>query len=335
MATRLAWLFLLPSNMQPKPLAQNNVIGIVAPAGKIKSDSLNKAISVLESWGLRVQSGNHIFSDNHSYFSGSDDERWQDFQQMLDDPKLKAIICARGGYGTTRIIDRLDFTSFLKYPKWIVGFSDVTALHLKLHQLGIESIHSVMPIQFPKPEHEESIESLRRILFGEVGLIQAKASELNRLGSASGQAIGGNLSLLVDSLGTSTEVDTIGKILVIEEVGEYRYKLDRMFTQLKRARKLDHLAGLIIGHMTDIQDTEISFGQTVEEIILEKVKDNSYPVAFNFPIGHDAPNLAWRHGAKAILFVTRNKSRLKIEPLSQSLNSFTVGSNRGSDEKVI
>ena len=321
--------------MQPRLLVQNDIIGIVAPAGKIKNDNLNKAISILESWGLSVQIGDHILSDSHSYFSGSDDERWKDFQRMLDDPKLKAIICARGGYGTTRIIDRLDFTNFLKYPKWIIGFSDVTALHLKLHQLGTESIHSVMPIQFSKPEYEESIESLRRLLFGEVVLIQANPSVSNRHGHASGQVIGGNLSLLVDSLGTSTEIDTVNKILVIEEVDEYRYKLDRMFTQLKRAHKFDQLAGLIIGHMTDIQDTEVSFGQTVEEIILEKVKDNSYPVAFNFPIGHDAPNFAWRHGAKAFLFVTRNKSRLKIEPLSQSLNSFTVGSNMGSDEKVI
>lgn len=296
--------------MQPRSLKKGDIIGIVAPAGKIKSDSLDKAISILESWGLKAQIGDHIFSNAHSYFSGSDDERFQDFQQILDAPKLQAIICARGGYGTTKIIDRLDFTSFLKYPKWIVGFSDVTALHLKLHQLGIESIHSVMPIQFPKPEYEESVESLRRILFGEVELIQAKPSDSNRPGSASGQVIGGNLSLLVDSLGTATEVDTVDKILVIEEVGEYRYKLDRMFMQLKRAHKFEHLAGLIIGHMTDIQDTEVGFGQTVEDIILEKVKDNSYPVAFNFPTGHEAPNFAWRHSAKAFLTVDIERSKL-------------------------
>lgn len=299
--------------MQPKTLAQNDFIGVLAPAGKIKKDSLPIAISVLETWGLRVKSGKHIFSEAHGYFSGTDDERFQDFQEMLDDPKLGAIICARGGYGTTRIIDRLDFTHFLKYPKWIVGFSDVTALHLKLYQLDFESIHSAMPIQFPKPEHKESIESLRKILFGEGVSLDAKPSAFNRFGAVSGQVIGGNLSLLVDSLSTITEIETSGKILIIEEVGEYRYKLDRMFTQLKRAGKLDQLAGLIIGHMTDIHDTEVSFGQTVEEIILDKTKDHPYPVAFNFPIGHEAPNLAWRHGAKGTLNVSNEISQLTFD----------------------
>lgn len=297
-------------------LSKGDLIGITAPAGKIKSERLTTAVSVLESWGLRIELGKHIFSEAHGYFSGTDQERSQDFQNMLDDPKIKAIICARGGYGTTRFIDQLDFTSFLKFPKWIVGFSDITALHLRLHQLGFESIHSVMPIQFPKPEHKESIESLGKTLFGETVQLEAKASESNRLGSATGQVIGGNLTLLIDSLGTAMAIDTTGKILIIEEVGEYKYKLDRMFTHLKRANKLSQLAGLIIGHMTDINDAEGSFGQTVEEIILDKVKEFNYPVAFNFPIGHEAPNLAWRHGATGTLNVSNDISRLTFAPLT-------------------
>lgn len=296
--------------MRPKTLTQHDCIGLLAPAGKIKKESLDIAVSVLKSWGLQVEVGHNIFSDAHGYFSGSDDERLEDFQKMLDDPKLSAIICARGGYGTTRIIDHLDFSNFLKNPKWIVGFSDITVLHIKLHQLGIESIHSVMPIQFPKLEHKESVQGLRKILFGEAVQLEGKTSSFNRLGSASGQVVGGNLTLLVDSLGTATELDTTNKILIIEEVGEYKYKLDRMLTHLKRANKLDHLAGLIIGHMTDINDADGSFGQTVEEIFLDKVKEYKYPVAFNFSIGHEAPNLAWRHGATGTLTGDNKVSRL-------------------------
>ncbi len=296
--------------MRPTFLFPGDTIAIVSPAAKIKKESLLHAIPILESWGLKVETGQHIFSESHEYLSGSDDERWIDFQSMLDDPKVKAIMSARGGYGTTRIIDRLDFSRFIQHPKWIIGFSDVTALHIKLHQLGYESIHSVMPIQFPKPEHAQSVESLKRVLFGEAVAINAMPSALNRVGVASGEVIGGNLTLLTDSLGTKTEINTDGKILVIEEVGEYRYKLDRMLTHLKRTRKLDHLAGLIIGYMTDIHDSDTSFGQTVEEIILDKVKEHSYPVAFNFPIGHEAPNLAWRHGGSGTLNVTKDQASL-------------------------
>ncbi len=297
-------------------LAKGDLIGVTAPAGKIKTESLTVAVSVLASWGLGIELGKHIFSEAHGYFSGTDQERLQDFQNMLDDPEIKAIICARGGYGTTKFIDRLDFTNFLKFPKWIVGFSDITALHLKLHCLGFESIHSVMPIQFSKPEHKESVESVRRILFGETVYLEAKASESNRLGTATGQVVGGNLTLLADSLGTANDIDSKGKILIIEEVGEYKYKLDRMFTHLKRANKLSQLAGLIIGHMTDINDAEGSFGQTVEEIVLDKVKEFNYPVAFNFPIGHEAPNLAWRHGATGTLNVSNEISQLTFATLT-------------------
>lgn len=300
--------------MQPKTVVKNDFIGVTAPAGKIKRESLETAIAVLKSWGLQVVTGKYIFSDAHGYFSGTDEERLQDFQKMLNDPNIKAIMCARGGYGTTKFIDRLDLSNFLKNPKWIVGFSDVTALHLKLHQLGFESIHSVMPIQFPKPEYKDSVESLRKTLFGEIVQLNAKGSAFNRTGLAEGLVIGGNLTLLVDSLGTATEVETNGKILVVEEVGEYIYKLDRMFNQLRRANKLDQLAGLVIGHMTDIQNTDPSFGETVEDIILDKVKDFSYPVAFNFPIGHEVPNLAWKHGAIGSLTVGNENSRLMFAP---------------------
>jgi muramoyltetrapeptide carboxypeptidase len=246
----------------------------------------------------------------HSYLSGVDDERLMDMQTMLDDNAVRAIICARGGYGTTRILDQLDFSSFLKKPKWVCGFSDITALHLKLQSIGVQSIHSTMPVLFPKLESAESVESLRRVLFAETVSLTANPHSKNIIGEAKGNLIGGNLSLIVDSLGTSTEIDTKNKILVIEEVDEYLYRVDRMMVQLKRANKLQHLSGLVVGHLSEMKDTELSFGESIEEIILSHVRKFDYPVGFNFPIGHVNPNLSWVQGKLAKLMVTPKKSIL-------------------------
>lgn len=283
------------------------------PARKVDEDLLTKGIQVIESWGLKIRMGKHCISAHNNYLAASDHSRLQDVQDMLNDPAVDVIFCARGGYGTTRILDQLDFTQLQLHPKWIIGFSDITALHLKLHKLGIESVHGCMPVQYTKTEYNTSIESLRKLLFGEPVDIKVDPVLFNRTGTANGQVIGGNLSLVVDSLATDSEIDTRGKILILEEIDEYLYRIDRMFVQLKRANKLSDLAGLIIGHMTDLKDTELPFNQDITHLILDKIRDYNYPVAFNFPVGHDAPNLAWRHGGAATLTVNEKESTLTFK----------------------
>lgn len=296
--------------MQIHPLRRGSTAGIVVPARTVDTALLLAGKEVIESWGLNVRLGEHYQSTSQSYLAAADEHRLTDLQSMLDDPTIDVIFCARGGYGTTRILDQLNFEKFLLNPKWIIGFSDITALHLKVCSLGIESIHACMPVQYSKKEYEESLESLRNLLFEKAGELKADFSPYNRLGVSRGNVTGGNLSLIVDSLATSTEPDTDGKILIIEEVGEPLYKIDRMLTHLKRATKLQKLAGLVVGHFTDISDTELPFNSTVPEMILEKVREYGYPIAFNFPIGHEAPNLAWRHGANGTLRVENEGSIL-------------------------
>jgi len=295
---------------RPPSLEKGDTIGIVATGKKISVDEIKSAERILKSWGLSVDIGSHVFSESHQYLAGSDEERTQDFQSMLDSQEIKAIICARGGYGTTRILDNLDFTKFINHPKWIVGFSDITALHLKLMKTGFETIHGIMPVLFSKQNYADSLESLKQILFGNHLSIHAEPRPFNRIGKSSGLVIGGNLSLLIDSLATSSEPDLNEKILIIEEVDEYFYKIDRMFMQLKRSGKLNNLAGLVIGHMTELKDTSPGFHETLEEIVLNKVNEYSYPVAFGFPIGHEFPNLAWRHGSRMGLTVSKQGSEL-------------------------
>jgi muramoyltetrapeptide carboxypeptidase len=209
---------------------------------------------------------------------------------MLDNNDVKAIISARGGYGTMRIIDKLDFSDFVKNPKWIVGYSDITVLHSHIHNLGIETLHATMPINFTK--NAEAAESLRRALFGESLTYEADQHVLNRRGIAEGELIGGNLSLLYALIGSASDIDTAGKIFFIEDLDEYLYHIDRMMLSLKRAGKLDKLAGLIVGGMSDMKDNLVPFGKTAEEIIYDAVKEFDYPVAFNFPSGHIERNLA-------------------------------------------
>lgn len=297
----------------PPKLKSGDTVGIVAPARKISPKEVEPAIIVLESWGLSTRLGENIFSPNHSYLAGTDRERAKDFQTMVDDPDVKAIFCARGGYGSTRIIDDIDFTPLKRNPKWIVGFSDVTAFHLKLLSNEIASIHATMPIFYGRKESQSSVESIRKLLLEGNCVITSALSEFNRLGHAVGEVIGGNLSLLVDSLNTRSEPDLENKILIVEEVDEYFYKLDRMFTQLRRSGKLKGLAGLIIGHMTDIKNSDLDFGETIHDIILHAVRDYNFPVAFSFPSGHHEPNHAWIEGGKAILDVTLINVVLRYE----------------------
>ncbi len=296
--------------IKPPFLKRGDKTGIVAPGRKVKPSDIEASIDFFEAWELQVVLAKNLFSNDHSYLAGTDSQRLYDLQSMMDDTSIRAIICARGGYGSTRILDQLDFNSFLKSPKWVAGFSDITAFHLKLSKINVASVHGTMPILFSKKESAESIESLRRILFGEPQHFLVEQHQLNQRGRGIGQLIGGNLSLLTDSIGTANELDTNGKILVIEEVDEYLYKIDRMMIQLKRAGKLNNLNGLIIGHMTDVKDTELKFGERMEDIIRNHTSSFQFPIAFNFPIGHENPNLAWIYGAVAQLDVTEQNSSL-------------------------
>lgn len=298
--------------IQPPFLKKGDTIGILAPGKKIPVDTIKYSVNMIESWGYHVKIGKNVLSSSHSYLSGSDVERIIDLQSMLDDDSIHAILCARGGYGTTRIIDQLDFTSFLERPKWICGFSDVTALHLKLQKLEVQSIHGTMPILFPIKNAQPSVESVRNTLRGEFFALNGSYHPSNRVGEASGALVGGNLSLLVDSLGTSTEIDTKNKILVIEEVDEYFYKIDRMLTQLKRAGKLKNLSGLVIGYMSSLKETELPFGESIQEIVMRSVNESHYPVGFNFPIGHEDPNSAWIEGITGKLKITQEGSALAL-----------------------
>lgn len=296
--------------ISPPLLRDGDKIAIVATGRKVSIDDVEISRMVFTSWGLKVLNAPHLHSGSHSYLAATDAQRIADFQQMINNPEIKAIVCARGGYGTTRIIDSIDFFALQKNPKWIIGFSDVTAIHLKLLKLGFKSIHATMPILFSNPASNSSVESLRAALTGESGRIAAVSNKNNKLGKRTAPVIGGNLSLVVDSIGTSSDPDMAGKILVLEEIDEYMYKVDRMLMHLRRSGKLENLAGLIIGHMTDIKQPEIAFGESVEEIVLSKIGEKNFPVAFNFPIGHENPNLAWIHGSVMTLHVTETGSEL-------------------------
>jgi muramoyltetrapeptide carboxypeptidase len=295
----------------PPPLSHGNKVGIIATARRIRPEDIDEAIRRFRLWGLEPALSPWLFSEDHSYLAGTDEQRVSDLQRFLDDPGVAAVFCARGGYGTTRIIDDVSFSEFKKKPKWLVGFSDITALHLKLATLGFQSIHGTMPILFGKSSALESVESLRKAVFGEAVELSAPSCSLNRNGSATGVTVGGNLSLITDSLGTAHEIETKGRILIVEEVDEYLYKIDRMFMQLRRAKKLEHLAGLVVGHFSEMKDTELKFGESVEEIVRYHTQIYNYPIAFCFPTGHQDPNLAWISGGTALLEISGARSSLR------------------------
>ncbi len=250
---------------------------------------MTDAIALLQSWGLEVVLGETVGASYHQ-FAGDDGLRTKDMQRFIDDDSIKAIIAARGGYGTIRMIDRVDFSRFVQNPKWLVGFSDITLLHSHLFSnYSAQTIHGQMPVNIPDAS-ARSLETLRKALFGEELNYQFDSHALNRNGKAAGILIGGNLSLLIAASGSVSDMDYSGKILFIEDVGEYLYAVDRMIRSLKRAGKLKNLAGLIVGTFTDIKDNDIPFGQTVPEIIMETVKEYDYPVCFDFPAGHIPDN---------------------------------------------
>ena len=276
------------STIRPSKLQQGDQIGIISTARKINKKELVFAKNTLENWGLKVVFGDNLFQE-HNQFAGTDKQRAADLQQMIDNPKIKAIICARGGYGTVRILDLVDFCRLQVNPKWIAGYSDITALHSTLHNLNISSLHSTMPINFSNNTNN-SLESLKQALFGNSISYNFQTNKLNRIGHAEGKIIGGNLSIIYSLLGSNSDINTDGKILFLEDLDEYLYHVDRMMINLKRNGKLRNLAGLLIGGMNDMNDNSIPFGKNAMEIIAESVSEYNYPIAFNFPAGHIKDN---------------------------------------------
>lgn len=292
----------------PKSLKIGDTIGIVAPARKIVLNEIEPAIQVFENWGLKVELGKNIFAQNNQ-FAGTDVQRAEDFQSMLDNPNIKAIICARGGYGTIRLLPLLDFSKFMENPKWIIGYSDITALHTYLNQhFGVKSIHGIMPLNFQSDASEnEAVKTLKNVLLGVPNIYELEPHKYNRLGNAEGELFGGNLSVLYSISGTRFDLKTDGKILVIEDLDEYLYHIDRMMMNLKFGGKLENLKGLIVGGMTKMNDNEIPFGKSAYDIINDAVSEYSYPVCFNFPVGHIENNYALKLGAKTQLEIGKNK----------------------------
>ena len=293
----------------PRFLISGDTVGIVSTARKVSSLELKPLIFLLEAWGLKYVLGKTINAELNQ-FAGDDGRRVLDFQTMLDNPKVKAIWCARGGYGTVRIIDHLDFSAFKKNPKWIIGYSDVTVLHSHVHRFGIETLHANMAIDIDtKTENTRS--SIKKVLFGkDYKIILASENQLNRSGDANGELVGGNLSILYSLLGSSSELITKGKILFIEDLDEMLYHIDRMMQSLKRSGALENLAGLVVGGMNDMKDNTIPFGKTAEEIVLEAVLEYNYPVCFNFPAGHINDNRALILGREIRLQVNKNEVTL-------------------------
>ena len=284
-------------------------MAIVAPAKRLASPDLQQAISVVESWGLRVAVGRHTLTEDHAYLAATDDKRLADLQAAIDNPEVSAIFCVRGGYGVTRILDRLNLDPITVHPKWIVGFSDITALLVSLYGHGIKSIHGSMPVHFSKSDWQPSVNQLRNVLFEGPASISAQVQPQNRFGTGIGNLAGGNLSILADSLGTASAIRSQGTLLVLEEIDEDLYRLDRMLTHLKRAGVFDDLAGLAIGHLTDLRDTS-DYREPFERMLMDKIQNTRYPVGFGFPIGHENPNLAWIVGQETVLKVSEQGATL-------------------------
>ncbi|RFZ92629.1 LD-carboxypeptidase [Mucilaginibacter conchicola] len=293
----------------PPYLKRGDKVAITCPAKKLPIP-MTDAVNLLTGWGLEVVLGDTVSASYHQ-FAGDDNFRAADLQRFIDDDSIKAIFCARGGYGTIRMIDKVDFSKLQQNPKWFIGFSDITLLHSHIIQNhGLACIHGQMPLNIPDAS-KHSLETLRTALFGEELNYGIEPNPLNRFGDATGILIGGNLSLMVAANGSISDVDYAGKILFLEDVGEYLYAVDRMLRCLKRAGKLKDLAGLIIGGFTDMKDNDIPFGQTLAEIVIDVVKEYNYPVCFDFPAGHMSNNCSLILGQQVNLAVTETEVTIK------------------------
>lgn len=315
----------------PPFLKPGDTIGVTCPAGYVATEQILFAKDVFERWGYQVVFGETVGRGEH-YFAGDDAARLQDLQAMLDNPGIKAIIAGRGGYGTSKLIDNLDYRLFAENPKWICGFSDITALHSDIHQkFGIATLHSPMCRAFnPESESSDTIQSLRRAWAGEALVYETGGSVYNRPGTAEGLLVGGNLALLGHMTGSKSQLDTNGKILFIEDIGEHLYQIDRLLLSLRRSGQLEGLKGLLVGSFTDIEDTDRPYGKGLEEIISEMVAGYDFPVAFGFPCGHDTVNFTLQLGLKQRLYVDKDITRIELLDerfaLATEPISFTIAS---------
>jgi muramoyltetrapeptide carboxypeptidase len=296
----------------PPYLKKGDTIGLVCPSGTLPAKKAATCISTLEAWGYKVKIGKTLGTQHH-YFSATDEARAADLQEMLDDKNVQAVLCGRGGYGMSRIIDLLDFKTFKKHPKWVIGFSDITLLHNHCTQaLKIASLHAPMAGAFNNGQsNNEWVLSLKHTLQGKKANYKAATHALNKLGTASGKLVGGNLTLVAHAVGTESGLQTKNAILFLEDIGEYKYNIDRMMLQLKRSGMLKNLAGLVVGGFTQTKDSDPAFGATVYEIIEAVVAEYNYPVCYDFPISHDKENYAIKHGMEYALEVTAKKVSLK------------------------
>jgi len=291
----------------PAYLDRGDTIGVVCPAGYMAMERVQQCLQILQAWGFKVKVGKTVGGNSTNYFSGTDKERLTDFQEMLDDDEVKAVLCARGGYGIGRIIEQIKFKKFAKRPKWIIGFSDVTVLHAHIYSnYKIATLHAPMAGAFNEGENEFVL-SLRSALTGTSAKYEVKPHEFNKIGMASGELVGGNLALLTHICGTSSDIKTKNRILFLEDVGEYLYNVDRMLYQLKRNGKFDKLSGVIIGGFTENKDTDRPFGKTVFEIIHEIFQEFEYPICFGFPVSHGIENYALKIGVEYNLSISSGK----------------------------
>ncbi|MDD7887178.1 LD-carboxypeptidase [Flavivirga sp. 57AJ16] len=302
--------------IQPPYLKAGDTVAIVAPSGVLKNRTkeVEQAKQLLKSWGLHAIVGKHVFNQaNH--FAGTDDARCEDFQNALDNPKISAIWCARGGYGTVRILDKLDYTKFKQHPKWLIGYSDITALHNQVHNQGVQSIHAMMctSLQDDLRTIKETLSTFKDAIFGTPLNYTLPGSKYNKTGSASGPIVGGNLTMLHTMLGSKTSIDTSGKILFIEEIGEYKYHIDRMLQSLKRAGYFNNCKGVIVGDMTKLRKNTTLWGSSIEQLILDALSDYGFPIAFNMPAGHEKDNRAMILGRTVKLTVGNNQTSIIFE----------------------
>jgi muramoyltetrapeptide carboxypeptidase len=295
----------------PPYLRNGDTIGVVCPSGYMPPENFQTCINVLQQWGFRVKLGKTPGEQFH-YFSGTDEERLVDLQQMMDDNDVHAILCARGGYGMSRIIDDLNFKKFIKHPKWIIGYSDITVLQAHLFQeYKIATMHAPMAGAFNDDQyHNQYVQSLKNALVGSVADYSVMPDQLNRNGKCEGRLVGGNLSLVAHLVGSRSCFNTKNKILFLEDVGEYLYNIDRMMIQLKRAGMLEKLGGLIFGGFTDLKDTTIPFGATIKEILQYHIAEYDYPVCYDFPVSHEKENYALKVGLKHKLTITNESVHL-------------------------
>lgn len=302
--------------IQPPYLKAGDTVAIVAPSGILKNreGEVQQAVKLLESWGLHAIVGKHVFS-KANHFAGTDEERCSDLQSAMDDPKISAIWCARGGYGTVRVLDKLNYTEFKENPKWVIGYSDITALHNQVHNEGFQSLHALMCVSLTKnlDDIKESVSTFKTAIFGHPENYTLKGSSYNRTGETSGELVGGNLTMLHTMLGSKESIDTSGKILFIEEIGEYKYHIDRMLQSMKRAGYFDNLNGLVVGDMSKMRKNTTLWGTSVEQLILDALADYDFPIAFNVPAGHEKDNRALVLGKIVNLKVEKNESKLSYK----------------------